>query len=402
MADYGFVVETGVIVPDTVVLRAQVEAEWREAFGADIILTANTPQGVLVTMLTLARDNTARNNAALANQINPDVAGGIFLDAIWRLTGGDRVKATQSIVTGVALTGVPGTIIPAGVLLAVGSADGALFASVGTVQLNGSGLATVDFQAVDAGPVAAPAGDLEFIVSGVLGWETATNPTPAVLGVARESDIAGRRRRRDTLALQSVSMSEATLAAVRDQNQCPGVRSAVYRENRTGATVVIDGVSLVEHSIYVCVSGGTDADIAAALLRSKSGGCNWNGTTTVNTTDPASGQVYPVSFQRPEEKQVYIRVTVRQGSEVGDPVTTARNAVLAYVNGELDGEPGLIIGADVSPWEIAGAVNRGAPGLYVTSVTVSLDGITFTSNVIPFDLDEQAQVFEGNIQITVA
>lgn len=399
MADYGFVVETGVIVPDTADLRAQVEAEWREAFGADIVLTANTPQGVLVTMLTLARDATARNNAALANQINPDIAGGVFLDAIWRLTGGQRVKATNSLVTGVLLTGVAGTIIPAGVLLAVGSADGPRFASLGAVQLAVDGTASVDFQAVDTGPIAAPAGDLEFIVSGVLGWETATNPTPAVLGLPRESDVAGRRRRRDTLALQSVSMAEATLSAVFD---LPGVRSAVYRENFTGATVIIDGVSLVEHSIYVAVSGGTDADIAAALLRSKSGGCDWNGDTTVNVLDPESGQTYPVKFQRPEEKQVYVRVTVRQGSETGDPVTLARSAVLAYVNGELDGEQGLVIGADVSPWEIAGAVNRGAPGLFVTSVTLSLDGSTFSAAVIPFDLDEQAQVFEGNIEITVA
>lgn len=114
MADYGFIVETGVIVPDTSDQLAQVQSEYRTAFGDDLDVSPETPQGVLIAAETESRDSVARNNAALANQINPNLAGGVFLDALWALTGGARFVATPSVIRGVELGGVPGAIIPEG------------------------------------------------------------------------------------------------------------------------------------------------------------------------------------------------------------------------------------------------------------------------------------------------
>src|SRR5512134_2056886 len=156
MADYNYVDSTGVIVPDTATIQADVESEFKAALGADLIVTPNTPQGVLITAEVSARSAVARNNAAVANQINPNLAGGVFLDAIWALTGGQRIAASYSVVPGVHLSGLAGTVIPAGSQASL--ADGTLFASVGAVTLDGSGNAYVDFQAVDAGPIAASVG----------------------------------------------------------------------------------------------------------------------------------------------------------------------------------------------------------------------------------------------------
>lgn len=74
-------------------------------FGQDLDISPETPQGVLITMETENRDAIVRNNAELANQINPDLAGGVFLDAIWALMGGAR-DATRSILTQVQFGGV--------------------------------------------------------------------------------------------------------------------------------------------------------------------------------------------------------------------------------------------------------------------------------------------------------
>lgn len=87
MADYHYITRQGVIVPDTADLRQGVEKDFYAAFGQDIDLSPETPQGALVTMEIENRDAMVRNNAELANQINPDIAGGIFLDAIWALMG---------------------------------------------------------------------------------------------------------------------------------------------------------------------------------------------------------------------------------------------------------------------------------------------------------------------------
>ena len=66
--------------------------------------------------------------------------------------------------------------------------------------------------------------------------------------------------------------------------------SLTFQENVSASTQTINGISMVGHSIYACVAGGTDTDVAAALLENKSSGCAWNGGTTVNVVEPASGQ----------------------------------------------------------------------------------------------------------------
>ena len=66
---------------------------------------------------TEQRDAVARNNAALANQINPEQSTGVFLDGLFGFTGGSAKKpATRSIINGVTLTGDAGTVVPAGTI----------------------------------------------------------------------------------------------------------------------------------------------------------------------------------------------------------------------------------------------------------------------------------------------
>lgn len=396
MAEYQYVTQTGVILPDTAEIRTDVENDFREAFGGDLDVSPETPQGLLITGETLARDQVVRNNADLANQINPNIAGGVFLDAIWRLTGGQRVAATPSIVREVALTGVPGTIVPAGSLASVGP-EGAQFRLLSAVVLTG-GAGSGLFQSVDLGAITAPIGALNQIVTGVLGWETVNNPSAAEVGRDEESDIASRIRRRQTLALQGITLPEAIMSGL---YTVEGVRSAVFRENVTNATIAIEGVSLVEHSVYICVDGGSDEDVALMLLRKKSVGAAWNGNTTVPTVEPYSGQTYDVKFSRPALVPIYVRVTVRGGAAFPDVAGLVRSAMTDYAAGLQEGETGFVVGADISPFELAGAVNRVAPTIYVQLVELSTDGTTFSSANVTITIAQLATLLAGNIAVTV-
>lgn len=396
MADYGYIVGTGVIVPDTADTLAQVQDEFRSAFGSDLDVSPETPQGVLITGEALARDAVARNNAALANQINPNLAGGVYLDALWALLGGRRFTATPSIVRGAVLAGVPTTIIPAGAIATTGP-EGARFILISPVILDGTGQGLGIFQSEELGDIPAAIGDLNTIATNVLGWETVTNPYAAEEGEPEESDAAARRRRRLTLALQAVSLPEAIVSGISD---LPGVRSLAFRENIENTPVVIEGVTLDPHSIYACVDGGLDNDIALMLLRKKSMGSDWNGTTTVTVQEPFSGQTYAVKFSRPEFINIYMRVTVAAGAPFADVPATVRAAILAYANGEQD-DTGFVVGGDVSAFELAGAVNRAAAPIYVTNLELSLDGITFSTATIPITIAQKATVLAGNIAVTV-
>lgn len=397
MADYAYIVETGVIVPDTADTLAAVQAEYRTAFGDDLDVSPETPQGVLITAETEARDAVARNNADLANQINPNISGGVFLDAIWALTGGARFTATPSTLRDVVLAGVPSTIVPEGARASVG-VDGVVFQLISPVILDGAGVGVGTFQSVELGAFPVSVGQLNVIVSSVLGWETVSNPAAAEEGRADEMDGASRRRRRATLALQGVALPEAIVSGLRS---LPGVSSLAFRENATNASVTVEGVTLVAHSIYVCIDGGLDNDVALMLLRKKSLGCAWNGTTTVNIADPISGQVYPVKFSRPTEQQIYMRVTVGGGAPYADVPGTVRAAILAYASGQQDGEDGFTVGGDVSAFEVASAVNRAASPIFVTNLLLSTDGTTFSTATISIPISQIARVLSGNIAVTV-
>ena len=333
MAVYSFIESTGTVVPDTSTTRESVVMEFRGVFGQDLITDDETPEGLWINAETTSRQSVARNNANLANQINPNLAGGTFLDAIWALTGGGRTTATRSTVTA-TVTGLANTQIPAGTRAATTGNN--QFRAVNAITIPTTGTITgTAFESVDTGPVDAGANTLTRIVDSVLGWETITNPAPATPGVAQESDEDSRNRRRNTLGLQGRSVAAAVtanLTAVR------GVRSLAFRENITDQTATIDGVSLLPHSVWACVDGGADVDIAGALLRSKTAGANWNGAQTQAVVEPISGQSYTVRFDRPTVTQVAVRATVRRTSNVADPITAVRESVVRYANGQIPGK----------------------------------------------------------------
>ncbi len=394
---YAYVEPQGVIVPDTATLRAEVEAEFRAVFGADLNVAPETPQGVLITLLTLARDGIARNNAAVANQINPNLAEGVFLDALWALTGGGRVQATRSTISGVELAGVPGAFIPQGAQARAGE-NGGLFELTGGVTLSIDGTALGEFQSVEFGPIAASAGELDRIAQGVLGWETVTNPNPAVLGAATESDQASRLRRRLTLGAQGIALPVAIVSGLYGT---PGVTSVLFRENVTPVDVVEEGITIAAHGILAVVDGGFDTDVAATLLANKSAGANWSGNVTIDVVEPVSGQTYPVTFRRPTSVPIYSSVTVRQMSAGGNPAATVRAALVAYATGQQPFEQGLTIGQDVSPFELAGAVQTAAPDLYVQDVQVGSAPGALGYAPIAITIGQRARIAPGDVVVTV-
>ena len=393
---YQYLDTTGVIVPQTSGLLADVQTEYQSVFGADLIVTPDTPQGVLITAETLARTEVVNNNAALANQINPNIAGGVFLDAILALTGMQRTVATPTVVTNVTLSGVAGTVIAAGSLASTSAGD--QFQSVSTVTLGSGGTAIVNFQSVATGAIPCAGSALSIVVSSILGWETVTNnpsgsPASATtLGSTTQSDQAARALRQNTLAFQGVSLAEAITSAL---YATEGVSSLIFQENVAASTQTINGISMVAHSIYTCVDGGTDLAVATALLENKSSGCAWNGGTTVSVVEPASGQTYSVAFDRPTPVGILIQVTSPNGNSAN-----IIQSILDYANGliEITGTngvssnvPGFVVGSNVSPFEIAAAIVSENPGIYVSQVQISLTSpVTYSTNVIEIGVNQQA------------
>lgn len=390
--DYQYINRTGTIVPDTSVLLTETQDEFKAVFGADLVVTPDSPQGVLITAETLVKTSVVNNNAAVANQINPNIAGGIFLDAIMALTGIQRTPATRTTVSGVELTGAAGTVISQNTQAKTAAGD--VFFLTSAVTLDGTGNGLGNFASLEYGVIPCAIGELDTIVSAVLGWETVNNPVAGVVGATTQSDQAARALRNNTLGFQGVALAVAITSSL---YAVEGVKSLTFRENVENTTQTIDGISMVAKSIYACVDGGTDTDVAAALLENKSSGCNWNGTTTVNVIEPASGQSYAVKFSRPTAIPVLIKVTTTNGN-----AADIKAAVLAYINGEINGEAGFVVGADVSPFEMMAGISRDFPSFYIKKIEVkyTLSG-SFSTDDLLIEIDEIATAVAASISVVI-
>lgn len=395
MAGYKFIEPTGVIVPDTSDTLAKVEQEWRDIFGADLVTSPETPQGALITADALLRDGVVRAMSEVANQINPALAGGVFLDALSSMLGVYRHGATHSHVASVTVTGVAGTVIPAA--SEAKTANGDIFISTRQVVIGQNGQATVDFIAKESGAIACGIGELNTIEKGVLGLETVLNDAPAVIGTKKESDEALRIRRKLTLAANSISTNEAIISRLYTLD---GVQSLSYRENASDFAEVEDGVTIEPRSIYVCINGGADIEIAKALKATKTLGAGYSGSEEVTIIDDFSNQPYTVKFDRPTPIDIYTKVTVRQGA--GNASTITRQAYSAFVAGEIEGEQGVAVGHSISPFEIAAAINSYEPSIFIMSVELSLDNENWSTATQEILLNEIAHMPLGFLTVVVS
>ena len=392
--NYNYIDATGTVVPDTDTLLSAVQSEFQTAFGSDLDLTPSSPQGILITAEVLDRASVLQNNADIANQINPNLASGIFLDAICAMSGIERIKATHSTVTATC-TGTAGVIIYSGAQAQ--TANGDLFECITSTTIPVGGSIDVAFQSVETGPIPCVAGALNTITTAILGWTGVTNTDAALLGTAEESDASLWLRRKNTLATQGTQTSEAIISALYNTD---GVQSLTFMENYKNTTQVIDTISMKPHSIYCCVNGGLDADVAQAILDNRSAGSDFNGSTSVNIT-ATSGQVIAIKFDRPTTIPILHKITVKLSGASGDVTTTIKNQILNYVNGKIDGEKGFVVGGSVSPFELAGVVST-LSGVYVQKSEIALasSGVYQTSE-IPIAINQIATLSSSAITVVV-
>ena len=391
---YDYNSETGAIIPDSATTLSTVQNEFTTSFGADLDLTPSTPQGILITSETLSRDEIARLNADLANQFNPNLAGGIFLDAIMALTGLERIAQSKTTVTATC-TGADGTIIYQGAYATTTAGD--LFSATSTVTISG-GTASVPFASVEYGAIPCAAGTLTTISTGILGWTGVTNSADGILGTLQQSDLSAWSLRRRTLALQGTAIPESIQSNV---NNTEGVQSSIMRENIEATEQTIDGIVMKPNSIYLCVNGGTDTAVAEAIMKKRSAGCAFNGTTSVSYTE-TTGQVIDVLFDRPDVVQILAKLTVRVSAGAGDVTAAIKQRIVDYSLGNIDGEDGFVVGNSVSPFELAAAC-LGISGVYIVSsqIAPASTGV-WQSSEIPIAINEIAAINASGITVVIS
>ena len=374
-------------------VRAAVAAAWKAAFKSDNTAELNTepetPAGQIIDSQTASITQKDSELLYLANMLNPLKATGIFQDALAEIYFLQRKPAIPSSAV-IKCAGLPGTVIPVSAQV-MSTADDTIWQNTEAQTIGADGTCECVFECQSAGLISAAAGTLSRINTMVAGWDTAVNLRAATVGQNAETQGAFEARRYKSVALNARGTIAAVYARVAD---CANVVSCIVRENKTNMPIEIDGYSIKAHSVFVSVVGGSDEDIAEAIYNSCSAGCDYNGNTTVAVTDSATGAGEKVTFYRPADYPMYVRVTLQgKDSLPNDYETTVKNAVYDNFYGEstatIAGNPILravagdtVLASRFVPSVLDAGISQ------VVSIRVSSDGKTYTESVhIPITVD---------------
>lgn len=401
---YEYITGQGVIVPDTSVVLAEIQNEFKAVFGEDLDVSASTPQGRLIELFQRNRTFCIQICALVSNMLNLNRASGFVLDDLGSLFLIERQAATHTTTT-VILGGVPGTIIPANTRLQ--SENGDIFTNSQSYTIGSDGSVSAQYSAVESGEVPCESNTLTTILDAVNGLETAINPSAPVLGTELESDAEFRARIKGSLNINSI----AILSAIKSNlDAVSGVKGSYCYDNYTGSSETVDGVVVPAHSILACVEGGNNADIAMVLFEKKTIGTGYIKSSdnpdydiiTQTVIDETYGTTYPVTFMRPVQASIDVSVTVsRQGYSGSDLASAVKSAVMSWYNGEIDGIDGITIGKSVSPFEISAAISTVIPEVFINSVDVCEHGETPEPVTLTFGAVHKAVLEESNITVTI-
>ena len=378
--NFKYIIGTGIIVPDTQEIIDEVKQEWTGVFGDGFNTDPSEPQGAIIEADAIARAAIVKNNAELANIVNPNYSYGVALDSICALTGIPRGRDLSTIGQSILVTGTPGTVVTAGSRVKTQAGDIFTISTSATIGLDRSARATIASQ--EPGNIPLPEGTLE-IVDGIIGWGSCEVLAGSIVtpGTKALSDGQLKAARNKRLFTNGRSSTGAILAAAYGTRN---VTSAQVIENDTGQVTESNGVTFtLPSATWVCIAGAaTDQAIADSLFAARRAGCPWdfgaegmgtpvNPPNGIQVVDPESGKPYYVKFTRPIKFDVYVYMTVKQNQSTADN-DSIRQAIVDYANGLIEGESGFIVGASVSAFELSGAVSSLYPGLFIADCKIAV------------------------------
>ena len=351
---------------------AEMNSRAKSVFGADVNLSEYSPLGMFFKVVAFSMAVIWQLAEYVYYGAYKDTAEGYQLDGVCQYIGITRKPA--SYATGTAtITGIAGTVIPLQFIVSTGTY---LFWTQQIATIPVGGTVDVPIRAIELGNTSnVLANTITTIVNPLTGVTAVTNALGTTGGADVETDESLRARYDESISLGGASTTSAIEAELL---QVQNVVDARVTENVTMATV--DGVpaKAFESTVY----GGTNADIADAIYRTKAAGIQAFGDIIVPITDDY-GQVHNIGFSRVAEITVYVNVVLTTDTELFpvDGMTTIETNIIKYIGGtDADSTKyyGLGLGDDVVYTKIIG-ICHSVTGVTDVTVTLSTDNITFTA-----------------------
>lgn len=381
---------TGLKLPTELDILKGVLADFNTAFGGNLNLNLETPQGQLASSLAAIIADKNNQIAWLANQVHPDYAEGFMQDAIAKIYFLERKQATDSVVT-CEFMGLAGTRIPKGFI--VKDTLGNNWVLQQNISILAGGTVTGTLSA--KGSIPAKAHTVNQMYQTIVGLDRVDNPQDAIAGKLTESRAEFRDRRQRSVAINAHGTPQAVYANV---FALDGVSDVYVVDNPKGEAVTLNGYRLKPHSIYVAVVGGNNQQIAKTILQYAGNGCDFNGNTNVTVYDDNYSEpkpAYQVSFMRPVDLPIYFRVRVEQGASIGYQ-DVIKQAIIAAFNGDNKAR----IGANIYAIRYVAPVVKAMPDAHILDVEIGLAKSSM-GNMVSVGIHQKPAISANNIEVII-
>ncbi len=308
---------TGLVIQDIAEIKGEYEESYRGLFGLNVSLGVDSVFGKQIGIMSEREALLQQQMQFIQAGFSRDTAQGANLDAVSRLTGSDRRGPQQSTSSAGRCSGTDTTVVLNGstviqqndaldVWTVIDGTDGVspFGYEIGTVtpgEVTG-----VIIESVETGEKVF-ATTTEFAIgSPIAGW-VGFNVTRDIetfeTGGDVEEDGEFRDRGRDELFAggNDTSGIKAVITEV------AGVTEVQVFENRDCTT--IDGDGIEPGHVESIVTGGSDLDVATAILLRVPPGTSLQGTTEVVLADTEGNQI-PIRFTRPALVEITVDIII--------------------------------------------------------------------------------------------
>lgn len=383
------ITSSGIVIETFEEIFARLQDEYRTIYGADINVDQDSPDGQKIGIEAKAILDLQEYAVSLYNSFDPDLAVGLELDKILKLSGLTRRPATKSTVS-INITASTTVDLPSDYTIADTTSQNWVIVTAQTIT---AGVTAVEFESQDWGAIEASANTITDPVTIILGVDSVTNPLAAEPGVNEETTLEVRQRRRKSIENPSYSTIGDLYSRLFQLN---GITDVIIYENETDlydATRDIDA-----HTIWTIIDGGSNADITEAIIKSKTGGTGLKGTVTGTFTEEFTRPngtirtyVHDAKFDRPTETDIYIKFDVTKT----DTSLIDTQAIKDALVGRL-----FTIAEDAIVTSLYATIYSAGSNFIASSLQLSKDDITYVSGVLDADFDEKFVITDAQITIT--
>ena len=276
------------------------------AFSSNMDLSVESPDGQLVEIFSFEISQLWNELNRVYNSYNPDIAEGAALRNLGLISGLPYGAATRSQADVVLDGYVPGTLIPAGSLVA--DSDGNEFATTYDVRIQTFPLQTVvQVVAVVSGNINVDPNSINTVVTNISGWNSVAQPNAGRVGGAAQTDIQYRNLRNRTVLRNASSVVEKLRARIIENLGVDQVRIT----NNDSLAVFADGTP--PNHIHI-VLGETDSNLTAKEIARVIYNYKGLGTLTYGNETEAFKDTqdawHNVSFTRAEPVAIQINLEV--------------------------------------------------------------------------------------------